>query len=608
MKKLLVLATACAAAVVGFAKTITVTSTADEFPTKDGVLDPAQLTTGTLRWALANAEDGDTIDFDASLAGGTITVKGVCEVNPKQDASMLVNKGVTIVGPVGGITIDSNYKNGGQDDGGRLFNVPAGIASKVTFSGIRFYRGNGRGWGAAGNKNFPGGACYVGSPVKFVNCVFDECRNALPAFTKTGVDNGGGAILAAADLELDGCSFLGCGLNAGGNWGGAIMLAGDPSSPLVFAAKDTSFTDCYGYAYGGAMWIHTGVSSATFDSCSFVRCAIRANDMRGGAIYADPAAGTKVRFDDCVFRENSLYNQGWGGAIFGTRGKWVFNRCEFYRNMGAQCGGAIALREGANGEPECIAVNCTFCQNWCGNHGGAADVRNGSYFVNCTFAGNRVTNPSGSTASPSIYIASTCKLLNCCSVYAFNCNGWLSNSKDTPVPTGNFNGFDGGARTLVNCLTSDYMPVLDLDNEEQLRNMSSLFTGYEYWEYPLPNCNPCATNGTGNTIGYWKPENKKVTTPTITDDQKHPELPRVCGIMKGGLLDGMGYPVKANADFSYIAYSADNGATWTAFYGTDDGTAQLITADQRGVPYRKGKTPIGAATVESAAGSFIFIR
>lgn len=69
MRKLMIALAAFAAAFDVVANTITVTSTADEFPVKDGVFDPDQLTQGTLRWALANADDGDTITFDASLAG-----------------------------------------------------------------------------------------------------------------------------------------------------------------------------------------------------------------------------------------------------------------------------------------------------------------------------------------------------------------------------------------------------------------------------------------------------------------------------------------------------------------------------------------------------------
>ena len=111
----------------------------------------------------------------------------------------------------------------------------------------------------------------------------------------------------------------------------------------------------------------------------------------------------------------------------------------------------------------------------------------------------------------------------------------------------------------------------------------------------------------GDTEGVTLP-NTVVVYPPITDNPKNPNQPRVVGIVKGGMLDGTGYPVKANADFSYIAYSADNGATWTDFYGTDDGTAQLITADQRGIAYYKGKTPIGAATFAQAAGLTILFK
>ena len=606
MKKLMIALAVFAAAFVVVADTITVTSTADEFPVKDGVFDPDQLTQGTLRWALANAQDGDTITFDASLAGQTITIKGIEDV--RKDTSLLVDKGVSIVGPAGGITIDSTFKDGSRDHGGRLFNVPAGVASKVTFSGIRFYRGNGRGWSVVDNKNFPGGACYVGSPVKFENCVFDECRNGYPAYHTKGVDNGGGAILAAAHLELDGCEFTGCGLDGGNNWGGAIMLAGKDGSPLKFVAKDTTFVNCYSLSHGGALWIHTGVSSATFTRCLFVRCETRGDNLRGGAIYADPTAGSVIRFDSCSFRENSLGNSlgvdGFGGAIYACRGKWIFNRCEFYRNVAYACGGALALRDGSNGEPECLAVNSTFCQNWCGSHGGAADVRNGSCFVNCTFVGNRICNSVNCTASASIYSENACSLLNCCSVYAANVNGWFSGSTTTPVSTGNYSGLAGGSKP-VNCLTSNYTPVIDLDNAEQLAAMSKLFTGYEYWVYPIPQW-----KSSYKEVEYWSPANEKVTTPTITDDQNHPERPRVCGIEKGGPLDGTGYPVKVNADYTHICYSVDGGVSWTDLYtsGTpDDSTLALISADQRGVPYYKGKTPIGAATYVETSDSGLLI-
>ena len=42
--------------------------------------------------------DGDTITFDASLAGQTITIKGL---RFRKDTSLLVDKGVSIVGPAG---------------------------------------------------------------------------------------------------------------------------------------------------------------------------------------------------------------------------------------------------------------------------------------------------------------------------------------------------------------------------------------------------------------------------------------------------------------------------------------------------------------------------
>ena len=65
------------AAISAHATTITVTNTNDSDP-------------GSLRQALADANDGDTIDFDPSLNGQTITLTS---------AELAINKSVTISGP-----------------------------------------------------------------------------------------------------------------------------------------------------------------------------------------------------------------------------------------------------------------------------------------------------------------------------------------------------------------------------------------------------------------------------------------------------------------------------------------------------------------------------
>ena len=78
----------CLIALSTQAATITVTNTNDNG-------------TGSLRQALADAVDGDTINFDSSLNGQTITLTS---------GELLVNKSVTISGPGANmLAVDANH-------------------------------------------------------------------------------------------------------------------------------------------------------------------------------------------------------------------------------------------------------------------------------------------------------------------------------------------------------------------------------------------------------------------------------------------------------------------------------------------------------------------
>src|SRR6266481_9101464 len=67
---------------------------------------------GSLRQALADATDGDTIDFDSSLNGQTITLTS---------GELLVDKSVTINGPgPNNLAVDGNYAS-------RVLHVTGGV-------------------------------------------------------------------------------------------------------------------------------------------------------------------------------------------------------------------------------------------------------------------------------------------------------------------------------------------------------------------------------------------------------------------------------------------------------------------------------------------------
>jgi hypothetical protein len=81
---------------------------------------------------------------------------------------------------------------------------------------------------------------------------------------------------------------------------------------------------------------------------------------------------------------------------------------------------------------------------------------------------------------------------------------------------------------------------------------------------------------------------------------------RVIEIAKEGPLDGTGYYVKHSEDWADIIYSKD-GSKWTTLLGSNDKATIPLTADQRGVAYKNGKPPIGAATFEPPLAFMILI-
>ena len=94
------------------AATITVTNTNDTG-------------TGSLRQALADAVDGDTINFSSSLNGQRITLTS---------GELLVNKSVTISGPGATmLTVDANHTS-------RVFDIASG--KDVTISGLTITNGS----------------------------------------------------------------------------------------------------------------------------------------------------------------------------------------------------------------------------------------------------------------------------------------------------------------------------------------------------------------------------------------------------------------------------------------------------------------------------------
>jgi hypothetical protein len=267
---------------------------------------------GSLRDAIKHASSGDTIMFDPSLNGRTITLIS---------DQLEINKNLDIEGPGANLmTISGNDRN-------RVFDISEG--NTVTIAGLTVAHGRAGDSGGAGLLN-------AGSALAVAGDTFsddDVVVNAMSAI------DGGGAICNrnGATLTVTGSSFIGneaLGSDGGGSaFGGAILNEGSSATveSSTFLAnrvvggnggKVAGNNNLVGLAVGGAIK-NSGGGVLTVDDSTFVgNQAIGGNGGCGGngaALYlVDNGAGGGVAgsddttsfVSDCTF----AYNQAIGGS------------------------------------------------------------------------------------------------------------------------------------------------------------------------------------------------------------------------------------------------------------------------------------------------------
>ncbi len=572
----------CAAPV--FAGTLTVTSSVDTYP---------DATAGSLRAILAQASDGDTITFDASLAGETINIVTVPTAH--EDSSLVVDKAVIIQGPEGGIVIDGGWnKVAASDTGGRIFLIKEGL-SKVVFNNVTMRRGHSRPWGVYNNLFVQGGAVGAYSPVRFESCTFVENAGCDINVNWVPAGRGGGAIYAEADVELVSCRLEGNCIPAGSvSYGGAIYMA---QGALV--ARNCVFDSNYSRSYCGGIRMAPEATSVLLEDCLVEHgyCP-GGNGAHAGFMWANMsnAAGKFIRFNRCVFRDNYLEAAGgFGGALYAESAVPVtITDCEFSE---CRTGNGGAVR--SHGNPT-IFVNCTFTggassgDSW----GPALDIRNTTYFVNCTFGGNVFLDMQNSGGGSAITLGNPTMLLNCVLAYNYrNVGDGATGDILTNNDIGKFNSSWTCVNTIANGVDANGAAITLALTLEDVDSASKIFADYRSVD---------SVKFFGTTAAL----RQSLVFPDYIADKSGKYRSRVFAPVKGGLLDGTGWPVKVNADYTHICYSVDGGATWTDLYtsGTpDDSTLALISADQRGVPYKNGVPPIGAATYVETSDSGLLI-
>jgi len=294
------LALLCAAAVSAHANIITVTNTNDNGP-------------GSLRQALIDANDGDTINFAVT---GTIGLTS---------DELLVNKSVTISGPgtdVLAINGNATY---------RVFHIaPSKI---VTISELTITNGN------ASNEPVPdGGGIYNDhATLTLGNCTI---TNNVAFRDGGGVHNAGAATLTLNDCVING--------NVTGNDGGGICNDGTGGAAIMGITNSTvssnSATHGAGICNDGRMKGATllQINNTTFNDNS-------AGDDAGAILNIADTKGTAT-LSNCTISGNSA--QSFGGGINNLAGLTVSNTT--FSGNSASFGGSIAI-----GNPVTVSIGDT---------------------------------------------------------------------------------------------------------------------------------------------------------------------------------------------------------------------------------------------------------
>jgi hypothetical protein len=231
---------------------------------------------GSLRDAITKAGNGDTIVFDPSLNGQTITLTS---------DQLNINKNLDIEGPGASLlAISGNNTN-------RVFNIPEG--NSVTIAGLTITQG-------LGNGSSGGGVLVAGSTLALTNDVFsyNQATNA-----GSGAFSFGGALgsVNGANTTVSGCTFRhnvanGQGSETGSAFGGAIYTTGNSSTLTV---QNSTFID--NKAIGG-----DGVTAKGGHGRGMAQA---------GAIESEGGANSSLTVTNCTFSGNMAIagNAGSGG-------------------------------------------------------------------------------------------------------------------------------------------------------------------------------------------------------------------------------------------------------------------------------------------------------
>src|SRR6266511_4130860 len=250
--RILFLFTLLCAAVISvssaYAATITVTSTADS-----GM--------GSLRQALADANDGDTINFDAAVSG-TITLTS---------GELLVNDSITISGP------DADLLAVNGNAASRVFHISSG--KTVTISGLTITNGSASGGTYPNNS---GGGIF----------------NDHAALTVNNCALSGNATLTINNSTLSG--------NSANQYGGGIYNDGTLTGSATLTINNSTLSGNSAIDVGGGIY-----NSGT--TCCSATLTINNSTLSGNSAFY---GGITTRFSGPVTIADTILKTGAGANIY----------------------------------------------------------------------------------------------------------------------------------------------------------------------------------------------------------------------------------------------------------------------------------------------------
>ena len=269
----------CLIALSTHAATITVTNTNDSGA-------------GSLRQAIADAHDGDTIDFGVT---GTITLTS---------GELLVDKNVTINGPdSNSLTVDGNHAS-------RVFHVSGGVTA--TIGGLTITNGSASASGSFQNRN--GGGIYNDhSTLTVSNCTVSGNSASDSLGQGGGICNAGYLTgyfgYGSATLEVINCTVRD---NVADLEGGGIFNNGQSGSATLTVTGSTVSGNTVTGGYGGGIATDGNGGSSMVE---VVNSTLSSNSVRsfGGGIFNLSAYGGTAALNIL----NSTISNNWGGDYGG---------------------------------------------------------------------------------------------------------------------------------------------------------------------------------------------------------------------------------------------------------------------------------------------------